>query len=276
MANGSHGKAKHTAAPRAVPAAHTIRPRMPDGVALEARRHDPAGHPRALAVLLPDLGEDHTVFDGAAARLAGRGIRAFAISHRGHGKSGGTWSLSAQLRDYRAWLWTLQNEARTLSPKKPLPVIVIARGLCATLALLHEEIAHRHPVHRRPAVPDGMVLLEPVLHGHARLPRGFFASFGGRVGACRNVSRAQRGVLRRFRLPPVRTQTPAFVVVSGSLHEINHDDPLRRVFGNARIRRGSWLHPVGDIALAHFDKEVADLCDEAFASDKPHRFRVVD
>ena len=240
--------------------AETIRPRMPDGAFLVARRHDPA-EPLALALLMPDLGEDLTALDGAASRLAALGVRAFVVEHRGHGQSGGSWSLAGHLRDYRAWLWTLKEAAQGL------PVIVIARGLSATLALLHEEIAHRQRA--RPAVPDGMLLLDPVARGMDREPlRAIF----GRLGACRGIPRRERLVLRRFSMPPVRVQTPTIIFASGPLDGSAPHDPLRLVFGNARIRRATWLHPTTRLAVKRADIEIAGACEELLAMERPHRF----
>jgi len=216
---------------------------------------------------MPDLGEDLTALDGAASRLAAIGVRAFVVEHRGHGQSGGSWSLAGHLRDYRAWLWTLKEAAQGL------PVIVIARGLSATLALLHEEIAHRHHAPRIPSLPDGMLLLDPIAHGALRVPRGIAAVFSRRLGACRSLSRTERSVLRRFTLLPVRVQTPTILYASGLLHSDDPDDPLRRVFGNARVRRATWLHPSTRVQRLRADHEIARACAELLAADRPHRFR---
>lgn len=243
---------------------------MADGTILVARRHDPTGKPRAVALLVPDLGEDLTQVDGAAALLAQRGIRAFAVSLRGHGSSGGRWTLAGHLRDHRAWIATLSHRERG---SVSLPLLIIARGLSASVALLHEEVTHRHHASHIPPLPDGMLLLDPIARGASRVPRGLAAALSRRHGACNFLSREQRGVLRRFTLPPVRVQTPTILYASGPLHSEDPDDPLRRVFGNARVRRATWLHPTTRVQHLRADHEIARACVELLTADRPHRFR---
>ncbi len=242
---------------------------MADGTILIARRHDPIGRPRAVVLLMPDLGEDLAQIDDAAALLAQHGIRAFAVSLRGHGTSGGRWTLAGQLRDHRAWIATLRRERDSAT----LPLLIVARGLAASIALLHEEIAHRHHAPRIPALPDGMLLLDPVARGASKAPRGLIALLPRRQGACNALSREERGVLRRFTLPPVRVQTPTILYASGPLHSEDPEDPLRRVFGNARVRRATWLHPTTRVQRLRADQEIARACVELLAADRPHRFR---
>lgn len=264
MANASPRKRPSTSTPLRV-SVNAIHARMADDITLAVRRHDPGKATHGVALLVPDVGEDLTSFDGVAAVLAAQGIRAYAFTPRGHIGSNGVWTLAGHLRDVRAWLRTLRAEGK--------PVVLIARGLSATLALLHEEIAHRTHAQRRPAVPDAMVLIDPLVAGAHAVPRGLRALLTTRVGNCRSLSRHERGVLHRFTLPPVRVQTPTVILQARHLHPEDPHDPLRRVFGAVTVRRAPWLLGTTRIEHARADQDIATFAQEMLALDAPHRFR---
>ncbi len=264
MANASRRKLPRKAADIRV-SVNAIHARMADNVALAVRRHDPGKGTRAIALLVPDLGEDLASFDGVASAIAAQGVCAYTFTPRGHAGSGGEWTLAGHLRDLRAWLRTLRAEGK--------PVVVVARGLSATLLLLHEEIAHRAHSGARPAVPDAMVLIEPVMNGGHAVPRGLRALLTTRVGCCRSLSRRERGVLHRFTLPPVRIQTPTVILQRISLHPEDPHDPVRRVFGAVNVRRAPWLDGTTNLEHVRADHDLTEAALELLSRDAPHRFR---
>ena len=102
--------------------------------------------------------------------------------------------------------------------------------------------------------------------GHCRIPRVSLLQFWKELSG--------------FYLGPVRIQTPSIIVYPAQELIHHENDPLLRVFGNAKVLRASWLHhvireratSVQQIQRIH---NITALLKELMTQEKPVRFSTV-
>jgi pimeloyl-ACP methyl ester carboxylesterase len=249
----------------ASPASGMIHPRLPDGTITAVRHYVPERNSRIACLLLPDLGESSVVYEGLGKLLAEAGAEVYAPDLRGHAMSEGTWSLSAQRADIAAWIHVLRVEHER--------VVIVASGLHASLLLELEEQAHEMRSIERPDLPDGLVLLEPLLNGVTIRPRGAGALLTDRFGECRDLTARARAELSHFRLGPVRVQTPTVLFVKGSLVSDDPQDVLKRIFGNVKVFRAPWISPTTRVERIRAEHEIARSVVSLSKAEQPIRFR---
>ena len=205
---------------------------MQDGTVLYYREKQGDG---PVVLLLPDVGE--TIRDPFWMRLQHRLGHSVAVDLRGHGQSLGTYSYEGHWRDILHWIAKLRGQ-----------LYVIAKGLSASLLLHYENEAHF--LHKRPPLPDGMVLLDPWFEGRKT---------------------SQEPNLKKYVLDPVRVQTPTRIFIPAEEYTTEH---LRRLFGTCMTFSTKLLH--GKQSKAEQSVLIKDIVGALTAvqeHERPIRFR---
>jgi acylglycerol lipase len=111
----------------------------------------PEGTPRAVVVIAHGVSEHADRYTHVAARLVGEGYAAYALDHRGHGRSGGRRAMIDRLKRAVADLDTLIRITRSEQPNRRLFLLGHSMGGGISLEYVLEH----------PESIDGLVLSAP-------------------------------------------------------------------------------------------------------------------
>lgn len=223
---------------------------MHDGVVQYARMYEGKG---PALIIFPDFGESikDNFWTTIRSHLPGHAI--YVVELRGHSLSGGAYTLDNHWHDIQYWI------LRAI--KKHKEVVVIAKGLSASILLNYESQVHLLHETRRPPLPVGMVLLAPWFEGRKVSWK-----------SCRKTSKQVLKSLRSFVLPPVRIQTPTKIFIPYEDYSMGH---LKKIFGTCATEKVRWLHKGHNptrIELMHGLKQISEAVDEISEAERPIRF----